>query len=325
MQFTTKSAQVFGAERPDVPLTAMVRDGGSEHDAWIPSLDPEYHFQGDALSVTLTFLEMAWKTGPKEGLQYIGPTGSGKTSLIEQVCARLDVPMVSITANNRMEVADLVSSMVAAGGSTITVDGPLTMALRHGYVFVLNEVDLLDPGTTTGLNDILERGFVVVPGTNELVRAVPGFAFVVTSNTAGGGDEFGVYNGTQVQNLAFRDRFVKVIVGYMDDGAEVAMLEKAFPKIGRKMAETFVAVANMIRGAFTSGSGMDVTMSTRVLKRWVRDTTTYAGMAARGRTPVHFSLDLALANGTSPEVQEALHQMVTQAFGVGPQTTAQGG
>ena len=325
MQFTTKSAKVFGAERPDVQLMAVQIDPQSEHAEWVPKLDPDYHFAGDNLSVTLTYLQHCWTQGATEGLQYIGPTGSGKTSLIEQVCARLDAPMVSITANGRMEVADLISTIVAANGTTITVDGPLTMALRNGYVFVLNEVDLLDPSTTTGLNDILERAFVIVPGTNEIVRAAPGFAFVVTSNTAGAGDELGVHNGTQVQNLAFRDRFLKLYVDYMEDGAEVAMLCKAFPTLDRQAAETYVAVANMVRGAFMAGTGMDVTMSTRMLKRWVRLTTAYASMAARGKTPVHFAVDIALANGTSPEVSKSIHTMITQQFGVDVTTAAPAG
>lgn len=325
MQFTTKSAKVFGSDRPDVPLMAGLVVPGSEDAEWVPKIDPDYHFAGDNLSVVLTFLKDAWTNGPTEGIQFIGPTGSGKSSLIEQICARLDVPLISLTAHGRMEVPDLISTMVAANGTTLTVDGPLTMAMRNGYVFVLNEVDLLDPSTTTGLNDILERGFLVVPNTNELVRAAPGFAFVVTSNTAGGGDEMGVHVGTQVQNLAFRDRFLKVYVDYMDAAAEEAMLLRAFPSLDHQAAETFVKTANLIRDAFKAGTGMDVTMSTRVLKRWIRLTTAYASMTARGKTPVHFAVDIALANGTSQEVSQSIHTMVEQTFGVGATMPAAAG
>lgn len=315
MQFTTVSAKVFNPFGPDVALPAMVREEGSESEAFIPRIDADYEFPRDNLGVALTFLAGAWQDGPTEGLKLIGPTGSGKTSLIEQVCARLNVPLVSVTAHERMEVTELVSNIIAVEGSTLTVDGPLTQAMRNGWVFVLNEDDLLEPGTATGLNDIIERGFVTIPSTNEVVRAAPGFAFVTTSNTGGAGDEAAAYLGTKVQNLAFRDRFIKLIVGYMPEDKEIALLAKKVPNVPAASLKAFVDVANKIRGAFQDGTGMDVTMSTRSLVRWVRLTGQFSGMAARGVAPVHYAMDLALANGTSAAVSTSIHQIVTQVIG----------
>ena len=316
MQFITKSAQIFGADKPDVQIPAMAHEADSEAISFIPKLDPNYTFERDRLTVVNSFLQTAWSEGAREGLQLIGPTGSGKTSLIEQVCARLDVPCMSITAHERMEVPELISTVVAVNGSTLTVDGPLTQAMREGYVFVLNEIDLVESGTLTGLNDILERGFVVVPGTGELVRAVPGFAFVATSNTGGGGDETGLYAGTKVLNLAFRDRFIKLNVGYPEKDVEVGLLGRIFADMDARVLEGFVDVARMVRDAFMAGTGMDVTFSTRTLIRWVRLSAQFAGMQARGVSPVHYALDLALANGTSEAISESLHAIVQQVIGV---------
>jgi len=316
MQFTTKSARIFGADRPDVQITAMAREANAESNNFIPNIKPNYVFDRDRLTVVNAFLMSAWADGDEEGLQLIGPTGSGKTSIIEQVCARLDAPVMSITAHDRLEVPELISNIVAVKGSTLTVDGSLTMAMREGYVFVLNEIDLVEPGTLTGLNDILERGFVVVPGTNELVRAAPGFAFVTTSNTGGGGDETGMYGGTRVQNLAFRDRFIKLMVDYPDKDTEMGILEGYFPGMDKRVAGGFIDVANMVRSAFMAGTGMDVTFSTRTLIRWVRLTAQFGGMQDRGVSPVHYALDLALANGTSEAISETLHTMVQQVIGV---------
>lgn len=316
MKFTKKSAKVFGAERPDVQITAMVREPGTDSEAFIPRAEENYTFDRDRLSVVLTFLQSSWAEGAIEGLQLIGPTGSGKTSLIEQVCNRLDVPVVSFTAHDRLEVPELIFTREAVNGSTLTIDGPLTDAMRNGYVFVLNEIDLLEPGTATGLNDILERGFVVIPSTNELVRAAPGFAFVATSNTGGGGDEAGMYVGTRVQNMAFRDRFIKLYVDYLSEEAEISLLANRFKDLSPALLKGFVDVAKMIREAFMAGTGLDVTMSTRTLIRWVRLSGQYHGMQSRGISPVHYALDLALANGTSDAVQTSLHGMVQQVMGV---------
>lgn len=325
MDFTTVSARVFGAESPDVQIPAMVREPDTEADAYIPAVDPSYEFDRNHLSVVNTFLSTAWSEGSREGLKLIGPSGSGKTSLIEQVCARLNAPVVSVTAHERMEVPELISSIIAIDGSTLTIDGPLTQAMRNGWVFVLNEDDLLEPGTATGLNDIIERGFVTIPSSNEVVRAQPGFAFVTTSNTGGAGDETGLYVATKVQNLAFRDRFIKVVVDYMEEPKELALLQRKFPDVAESILRSFVGVATLVRSAFKQGTGLDVTMSTRTLVRWIRLTVQFAGMEARGINPAHYAMDLALANGTSGAVAESLHTMVQQVLGVERTVPAQGG
>jgi len=149
-----------------------------------------------------------------------------------------------------------------------------------------------------------------------LVRAAPGFAFVTTSNTGGGGDETGMYGGTRVQNLAFRDRFIKLMVDYPDKDTEMGILEGYFPGMDKRVAGGFIDVANMVRSAFMAGTGMDVTFSTRTLIRWVRLTAQFGGMQDRGVSPVHYALDLALANGTSEAISETLHTMVQQVIGV---------
>lgn len=309
---------VHGVTLPAIPMEVPE---AIELADFIPEPKTHYVFSRDNLMVMLNFLRSVWTEGATEGLQLIGPTGSGKTSLPEQVLARLRVPLISVTGHDRLEVDDLIYQTVATGGSTITLDGPLTVAMRSGVPFLLNEIDLLDPGTLTGLNDILERGFVLIKQTNELVKARKGFCFIVTSNTAGGGDETGLYVGTRVQNLAFRDRFQKVVIGYPDPEVEKNILVGAF-KIPDQVAESFVKVATMIRSAFEAGKGMDVTMSTRTLTRWVNLAVMYQEISKRGKTPVLYAVDLALANGTSPAVMTSIHEMITQVFGVSDSSKA---
>jgi cobaltochelatase CobS len=102
------------------------------------------------------------------------------------------------------------------------------------------------------------------------------------------------------------------------------LLQRAYPTVAAQVLLGFRKVAAAVRDAFVAGSGMDVTMSIRTLKRWIRDSERFAGMAQRGLNPVHFAMDLALGNGTSPAVQTTLHQLVTQIIGVAPDGTTGG-
>lgn len=324
MQFTNVSASVFGSSA-NRTVMAMVREPGSVSESWIPKIKPNYRFRREHLTVVASFLEDAWTNGPTEGLALMGPTSSGKTSLIEQVCARLNVPVVSVTAHGAMQVPELISSISAVNGTTITVDGVLTMAMREGWVFVLNEDNLLSPDTSTGLNDILERGFVIIESTGEKVVAEKGFAFVVTNNSGGKSGHQAFYGGTNVQNMAYTDRLVKLYVDYMPKEDELPALEAEFPTQPRALLEGFVDVANMIRDAFKNDTGLDCTMSWRTLVRWVRFTQRYQDMEQLGHVPIHYALDLALAGDKSPEVKHSLHDMVKTVTGADMTVSPTGG
>ncbi|OJY94356.1 MAG: hypothetical protein BGP25_05040 [Lysobacterales bacterium 63-13] len=320
MAFVQYSMQErFGAEFPNVQLIGQQFEAGDPALNFVPKIDQNYTFDRDALADVLNYLQECWNGGTSEAQMLIGPTGSGKTSLIHQVCARLGAPVMDVTGHGRLEIPQLLYSKIAVDGTTMTLDGPLTAALAKGMVFLLNEIDLIEPETLTGLNDVLEYQRVVIEDDGRLVRAERGFAFIATCNTAGGGDDTGMYAGTKVQNIAFRDRFRKSLVDYRDEASELAVLQRLFPSIDQKLAEKFVKVANLVRNAFKDGStGMDVTLSLRTLIRWVKLTSANSGQQAKGRSPVHYALDRALAFGTSPGTYEALHQMVSQEFGVGP-------
>lgn len=310
-------ATIFGDEMPEgVLVTGMDIQPGDERETFIPKVNPEYKFRRDKLREVLNFFLLAWQEGPSVGLHLKGPTGSGKTSLIEQVCARLRVPLVSYTCHERTEVQDLVSSVVVANGSTLTVDGPLTMAMRNGMPFLANELDAPAPGTLIGLNDIIERGMVVIPESGEVVKAAPGFVFIGTSNTGGQGDDMGVHAGTQIGNVAFWDRFVTTQVGYMDAKDEIELIQRAQPTIDKTAAKVFVDTANMIREAFVKGSGMSCPFSTRKVIQWLKLTAVYRGVSKEGISPPHMALDLVLGNNLSEGERVMLHQVFEQVSGI---------
>lgn len=308
----------FGAEFPNVQLIGHQFEAHDPALAWVPALDENYTFHRESLGDVLNFLQEVWDGRTKDAQMLMGPTGSGKTSLVRQVCARLGAPLVEVTGHGRLEIPQLLYSKIAVDGTTMTVDGPLSMALDKGWPFLFNEIDLVESETLAGANDVVEYQRVVIEDDGRLIEAQPGFAFFATCNTGGGGDATGFYSGTKVLNIAFRDRFRKVMVDYPDATSEVALLKKLMPNFDTKLAAKFVEVANLVRHAFLDGSsGMDVTLSTRTLIRWVSLTAANDGQQAKGLSPVHFALDRALAFGTAPGVYEALHQMTEQVFGVG--------
>ncbi len=130
-----------------------------------------------------------------------------------------------------MEVAELVGHYTAIGGDLVWQDGPLTVAMRYGHWFVLDELDLIDPAVVAGLNTIVEGApLVVAENGGEVVQPHEDFRFIATGNTAGSGDATGLYQGTLRQNLAFMDRFWVVEVGYPSPVQEEEILKKSVPK-----------------------------------------------------------------------------------------------
>ncbi|WP_140256651.1 AAA family ATPase, partial [Vibrio parahaemolyticus] len=91
-----------------------------------------------------------------------GPTGCGKTSLICQVASRLNWPVQQITAHGRLELSDLIGHHTLVNGNMTFVYGPLALAVKHGHLLIINEMDLAEPAELAGLNDILEGAPLVI-------------------------------------------------------------------------------------------------------------------------------------------------------------------
>lgn len=158
---------------------------------------------------------VVWIMTPSDPLYVFGPTGAGKSSLIRQVAAKLNYPVFDITGHGRLEFNDLAGHLTVENGSMRFQYGPLALAMKFGGLFLLNELDLLDPATAAGLNGVLDGAPLCLPENGgEVIPPHPMFRFVATANTNGASDESGLYQGTLRQNLAFMDRFWLCEVGY---------------------------------------------------------------------------------------------------------------
>ncbi len=284
----------------------------------VPPRNEMYHFRADLLRPFMNWLYAPWG----DTCMLMGPTGSGKSSLVEQVTARLNWPCITVSAHSRMEMPELTgynlpyTDPVSGDLQTRFVDGPLTKALRNGFVFVLDEYDTLDPAVSVGLHAVLEgRPLVIAENGGELVRPHPNFRFVACGNTAGQGDESSLYSATMQQNLATLDRFRVFEVSYVEEQAELKLLLDSLPDMNKAIAEKMVKIANAIRARHlgTDASYLSVTMSTRTLLRWSRIACDYVKHGAE--EPVKTALEESLLNRCDKVQRLAIEKIAKSILG----------
>ena len=272
----------------------------------------DYVFRKEPLRDVLAFLGQP----QGDGLYVTGPTGSCKTSLISQVCARLHWPVQAVTCHGRLELGDLIGQFTLVNGTMSFVHGPLALALRDGHVLILNEIDLMDPSELAGLNDCLEGQPLVIPQNGgEVIRPHPKFRLVATGNSAGGGDASGLYQGVLRQNLAFLDRFRLIEIGYPEPALEDSLLAQAVPAIPAPIREKMIRVAGEVRKLFVGGENqagvLSLTLSTRGLVRWAALTVAFKGAP----NALEYALDRALTLRAEPEQRVAIHRIAADVFG----------
>ena len=305
------AGQVFSGK----PSGTTVR-GYTMPSAYTPAIDHDYIFHGASRDVVV------WLLNPQEPLYVFGPCGCGKTSCIKQLAARLNYPVFEVTGHGRLEFADLVGHLTVKDGNMTFEYGPLTLAMRYGALLLLNEIDLTSPEIAAGLNSVLDGSpLCITENGGELIAPHPMFRFVATANTNGGGDDTGLYQGTQRQNIAWLDRFTICEVGYPSADVEKSLLGRRFPSLPESLCVTMVDYANEVRKLFMGGSStsnltntIEVTFSTRSLLRWGDLTVRFQPLAHQGIQPVTYALDRALAYRASRETRAMLHELAQRMF-----------
>ena len=298
--------------------------------AYTPAIDLDYIFHESSRDIVVWFLN---PQGLREPLYVFGPTGCGKTSCIKQLAARLNYPIFEVTGHGRLEFADLVGHLTVKDGNMTFEYGPLALAMRYGAVLLLNEIDLTSPEIAAGLNSVLDGSpLCIAENGGEIIQPHPMFRFVATANTNGAGDDTGLYQGTQRQNLAWLDRFTICEVGYPDATVEKKLLSQRFSSLPETLCATMVDYANEVRKLFMGEAStgnltntIEVTFSTRSLLRWGDLTVRFQPLAHQGIQPVTYALDRALAYRASRETRAMLHELAQRMFpqqmeGESPQT-----
>ena len=288
--------------------------GYSEPSVYTPKIDPLYAFHESSRDVIVWFL-----MDKADPLYIYGPSGCGKSSQIRQIAARLNYPVFEATGHDRLEFPDLVGHLSVKDGNMEFQDGPLTMAMKQGGIFLFNEADLCSPSTLAGLNTILDGSpLCIAENGGELVEPNPMFRFIVTANSNGSSDDTGLYQGVMRQNIAFMDRFIVVEVGYPKTEVEVNLLQQKFPQIPTDILTKMVDFANDVRKNFmgnsTAHDALEVTLSTRTLIRWAELTMAFQPLSKQGISPVMYALNRALGFRASTTSRVALAEMAQRIF-----------
>ena len=253
-------------DKEDFPVTVFADHEWDERiESFIPTINKDYVIEKDLATNILR----AWELNEK--VLCFGPTGAGKSSLIEQLCARTRRPFVRVNCTGDMDSSMIFGQLTAKDGSTHWVDGAVTEAVKYGAVFAWDEWDVTPPEISMGLQWLLEDDGKLflkeMPGSTTDKQIIPHehFRIVAIGNTQGQGDESGAHAGTNVQNSATLDRFgTAVYIDYLRPDIEEKMIKNKFKAINAKAIKELVKLANLIRTGYKA-SQFSLTMSPRAL------------------------------------------------------------
>ncbi|SAK90334.1 ATPase AAA_5 [Caballeronia pedi] len=230
----------------------------------VPPLDPAYLFSARSGNVLRDIVE-------NRRILLIGHTGTGKTSLIEQIAACTEQGVLRSNMNGQTTIGDFVGFWTVKGGETIWVDGVLPTAMRDGLWLIVDEVDFAEPAILAVLTAVLEPAgrLLLKEKGNEIVTPHPSFRLFATANAVGAMSAFRhLYQGANVMNEAFLDRWRVHQIDYLTPDDEALVLTRRFEnRVSSGMARTLASVAADCREAFAR-EDLSSAFSTRRLIDW---------------------------------------------------------
>ena len=261
--------------------------GFAEADEHVPAIDPAYRFDPD---VTLAILA-GFANNRRVLLQ--GAHGTGKSTHIEQVAARLNWPMVRINLDGQLTRMDLIGrdAIVLRDGKQITEfqPGMLPWSLTRPTALLFDEFDAGRPEVMFVIQRVLERdGKLTLLDQNQVLSPHPSFRLFATANTVGLGNLNGLYHGAQVLNQAQVDRWdIVARLDYLSAEAEYQIVAARVPELAGKpdgavVIDQMVAVAAMTRTAFASGD-ISTLMSPRTVISWAENLLVFDDVATAFR------------------------------------------
>ena len=254
------------AEKPEVKESFQV--DLSDTESLIPKKDANFVPFGN-----YTDLENIIKSKIFYPAYISGPTGNGKSTMIEQICAKHKRPLIRVNLNMMTDEEQLIGTKTLEDGNVSIVEGPVLIAMRNGTTLLLDEIDAGSANTLLCLQPILEGKPYYFKLKNEMIVPKEGFNVFATANTKGKGSDDGRYIGTNVLNEAFLERFaVTFEQDYPSAKIEQKIIENLMVSYGcedKEFAETLVKWADAIRRTFADG-GVDETITTRRMIHIVR-------------------------------------------------------
>ena len=268
--------QLFGIDA-DIEVPAY-----SKSEAHVPDLDPDYRFDRQ------TTLAILAGFSRNRRVMISGYHGTGKSTHIEQVAARLNWPCVRVNLDSHVSRLDMVGkdAIVLKDGKQVTEfqDGILPWALQNNIALVFDEYDAGRPDVMFVIQRVLEaQGKLTLLDQNRVMKPHPWFRLFATTNTVGLGDTTGLYHGTQQLNQGQLDRWsVVTTLNYLEHDAEVEIVSAKVPDLDKATVSKMVRVADMTRNAFIAGD-ISTVMSPRTVITWGENTLIFGdiGLAFR--------------------------------------------
>ncbi len=261
---------VFGIDSDMVVPGYAIR---TEH---VPDIDLAYRFDKDTTLAILAGFAF------NRRVMVQGYHGTGKSTHIEQVAARLNWPCLRVNLDSHISRIDLIGkdAIVLKDGKQVTEfrEGILPWALQHPCAMVFDEYDAGRPDVMFVIQRVLEvEGKLTLLDQNRVIRPHPSFRLFATANTVGLGDTTGLYHGTQQINQGQMDRWnIVATLNYLPHGQETAIV---MAKMGmdasdtkmKKRTEAMVALADLTRAGFIAGD-ISTVMSPRTVITWAENT-----------------------------------------------------
>src|SRR5215472_16702285 len=271
---TVDAASVFGIKtKMKVPAFKTA----NEH---VPEIDSAYRFDRD------TTLAICAGFAHNRRVMVQGYHGTGKSTHIEQVAARLNWPLIRVNLDSHVSRIDLVGkdAIVLKDGKQVTEfrEGMLPWAIQRPIALVFDEYDACRPDVMFVIQRVLEAaGKLTLLDQNRVIRPNPYFRLFSTTNTIGLGDTTGLYHGTQQINQGQMDRWsIVTTLNYLAHDVEAEIVLAKAPGYssaeGKRTINAMVRVADMTRNAFMNGD-ISTVMSPRTVITWAQNAEIFFG------------------------------------------------
>jgi cobaltochelatase CobS len=217
----------------------------------VPEADPHYKFDTEALSSLL----FSWGENVRSWIG--GPTGSGKSTLVEQACARTGTELYRFNCHKETSTYNLIGKVDVKDGETFFKDGVLPRAMQRPSVLLLDEADAALGDITMALQPVLEgKSLMIGEDGARVVKPHPKFRITATGNTYGGGDSTGMYAaGVKMQSRASMNRYgVFINVDYMAPATEMKVVRNVVPSMSDEAATRLGDFLKAYRQSYRNGA-----------------------------------------------------------------------
>ncbi|ANY19974.1 Aerobic cobaltochelatase subunit CobS [Tsuneonella dongtanensis] len=298
---TVSAREVFGVD-VDWQVPAF-----SKADSRVPDIDDSYVFDPDTTLAILAGFAFDRR------VMIQGYHGTGKSTHIEQVAARLNWPCIRINLDAHISRIDLVGrdAIVLRDGLQVTEfrEGLLPWALQHPVALVFDEYDAGRPDVMFVIQRVLEQqGKLTLLDQNRVIRPDPHFRLFATANTVGLGDTSGLYHGTQAINQGQMDRWNMVVaLNYLPAETEQSIVRAKSPETDAKVVADMVKVADLTRQGFIGGD-ISTVMSPRTVITWAQNAAIFGD--------VGFAFRLTFLNKCDEAERVLVAEYYQRVFGV---------